>query len=447
MAKFTDFTTGKILGPLFRFAMPVLFAMFLQGLYGAGDLFIVGWFAEPADISAVSTGSQLMMSVTGIIVSLAAGVTIYMGQKLGAGRKDACGSIVGASIWLFLMIGIVFTVILFFTAEGMTGIMQAPKEAFSLTEDYIRICGAGSVVITAYNLLAAIFRGIGDSKTPLITVIIACIINVGGDLLLIAVFGMGARGAAIATVAAQFISVVISILLVKKQGLPFAFGMKDIKRDGRVIKRVLFLGTPLAIQDLMVGISFLVILALANSIGLEQSAGIGVGEKVCMFIMLIPLSFMQSMSAFIAQNKGAGKYGRALKALKYAIISSSLIGIAMFFLAFFRGDLLAGIFTDDHGVVVQAADYIKAYGVDCLCTCFLFCFIGFYNGMGCTRFVMFQGIAAAFAIRIPVAVLMSRWEPVSLFHIGLSVPCSTVFQIIISFIFLWRLRKQWETEK
>ena len=447
MAKITDFTTGKIVGPLFRFAMPVLFAMFLQALYGAGDLFIVGWFAESVDISAVSTGSQLMMSVTGIIVSLAAGATIYIGQRLGAGKKDECGHIVGASVWLFLIIGIAFSVTLFFTAEGLAGIMQAPDEAFSLTESYIRICGTGSVVIVAYNLLAAIFRGIGDSKTPLITVVIACIFNIGGDLLLIAVFHMGATGAAIATVAAQFLSVVFSIVIVKKQGLPFSFRMKDIKKDGAVIKRVMSLGTPLAIQDLMVGISFLVILALANSIGLEQSAGIGVGEKVCMFIMLIPLAFMQSMSAFIAQNKGAGKYDRALKALRYAILSSSMIGVAMFFLAFFHGDLLAGVFTDDNGVIIQATDYIKAYGLDCLFTCFLFCFVGFYNGMGCTRFVMVQGITAAFAIRIPVAVLMSSWEPVNLFHIGLSVPCSTVYQIIISFIFLWWMKKQWGLRK
>ena len=442
MSKAADFTQGKILGPLFRFALPVLFAMFLQALYGAVDLFVVGWFAESADVSAVSTGSQLMFTITGIIVSLSMGVTVFMGQKLGEGRKDMGGRIIGGSIWLFFFIGIAFTAVLTLSSEKLSAIMQAPPEAFAQTKDYIFFCGAGSVVIVAYNLLAAIFRGIGDARTPLITVIIACAANIGGDLLFIAVFHMGARGAALATVLAQFISVILSLIIIKKQGLPFPFRRKDIRTDREVIRNVLPLGTPSALQDLMVGISFLIIMAVVNSLGLEYSAGIGVAEKVCSFIMLIPSAFMNAMSAFVAQNKGAGKYDRALTTLRYAIITSSLIGVVMFFFAFFHGDLLAGIFSKDSAVVMLGADYLKAYGIDCLLTCFLFCFIGYYNGMGATRFVMVQGISAAFLIRVPVAVFMSRWEPVSLFHIGLSIPCSTVYQILLCFVFLHMLRKK-----
>ena len=174
----------------------------------------------------------------------------------------------------------------------------------------------------------------------------------------------------------------------------------------------------------------------------KDLAGIGVAEKGCSFLMLIPSAFMQSMSAVVAQNAGAGKYDRALKCLKYAIMLSSLFGVVMFYLAFFHGDLLAWIFSKEEQIIFQAADYLKAYGIDCLLTCFLFCFIGFFNGMGATRFVMIQGATAAFLIRVPVAIFMSRWEPVSLFHIGLGIPCSTVYQIILCFIFLAILKKK-----
>ena len=442
MARELDFTTGKIVGPLFRFAMPVMFAMFLQSLYGAGDLWVVGQFAAPEDVSAVSTGSQVIFALNSLIISLAMGVTVYMGQKIGEGCKEQGGSIIGTSIWLFSIVGVALTAALIAAAGGLASIMNAPAEAFDLTVLYIRICGGGAIVIVAYNLLAAIFRGIGDSRTPFITVAIACAINIGLDLLLIAVFHMGASGAAIATVTSQMISVILSFFIIRRQGLPFAFTKKHIHRDRAVNRRILALGTPIALQDFLVNLSFLIIMALVNELGVYASAGIGVAEKGCSFLMLIPSAFMQSMSAVVAQNAGAGKYDRALKCLKYAIMLSSLFGVVMFYLAFFHGDLLAWIFSKEEQIIFQAADYLKAYGIDCLLTCFLFCFIGFFNGMGATRFVMIQGATAAFLIRVPVAIFMSRWEPVSLFHIGLGIPCSTVYQIILCFIFLAILKKK-----
>ena len=317
--------------------------------------------------------------------------------------------------------------------------MHAPEEAFALTSAYIRICGAGSLIIIAYNLIGSIFRGMGDSNTPLITVLIACICNIAGDLLLVAGFGMETRGAAIATVFAQLISVVISFGLIRKKSFPFLFNMSMLRWNGRIITKILTLGIPIAVQDVLVGISFLVILAIVNSLGLIASAGVGVAEKVCTFIMLVPISFMQAMSAFTAQNRGAGKFDRALKGLKYSIGISLVFAVTMFYLAFFHGDLLAFIFTKDPQVMEAAAEYLKAYGLDCLLTCFLFCFTGYFTGMECTRFIMIQGIIGAFLVRVPVSFLMSRQVPVSLFHIGLATPCSTVVQILLCFCYLYHL--------
>ena len=442
MKKQTDFTEGKILGPLLMFVLPVLFALFLQAMYGAVDLLVVGKFAGAEDVSAVSTGSQIMMTLTNLVSSLAMGLTIFLGQKIGEKDTKSGGRIIGCGILFFLIIGIALTVLIPVTAPVLANVMHAPAEAYYKTVSYIRICGMGSIVIIGYNLIGSIFRGIGDSRTPLITVLIACICNIAGDLLLVKGLGMGASGAAAATVIAQLISVVISYCLIRRKKLPFDFERSFLKLKGDIIRKIVVLGTPIALQDLLVGISFLVILAIVNGLGLVASAGVGVAEKVCAFIMLVPAAFMQAMSAFVAQNRGAGKTDRAYRGLIYAVGVSVLFGITMFYVSFFHGDVLSHIFANDLEVIAASADYLKAYAIDCLLTCFLFCFIGFFNGMEYTGFVMIQGIIGAFLVRVPVSFAMSRWEPVSLFHIGLATPCSTILQITMCGVFMLLLRNR-----
>jgi len=433
----TNFTQGRIVMPLLRFALPVMFALFLQAMYGAVDLFVVGKFATPEDVSAVSTGSMIMMTLANIVTSMSMGTTIYFGQQIGMGKTKRGGEIIGASIALFATLGLIMSVLVPLFAPGIATVMQAPTDAFDKTVSYIRICGGGMIAIIAYNLIGAIFRGMGDSKTPLLAVGIACVANIIGDLLLIAGMGLGAAGAAIATVAAQVLSVICCVCVVAKREFAFEFHLSMIRFHREIIGRVLGLGIPIALQDFLVGISFLVIQAIVNTLGVTASAGVGVAEKVCGFIMLVPAAFMQSISAFVAQNVGAGKMDRAHKALRSAIAVSFVFGFSMFVLAFFRGELLTGLFAKDREVILAGAEYLKSYAIDCLLTCFLFCFIGFYNGCGNTTFVMLQGIVGAFCIRIPVCFLMSRWEPVSLFHIGLATPCSTLVQILLCFTFLF----------
>lgn len=448
MNKTQDFTTGKIFLPLLRFALPVLLSLFLQTMYGAVDLLIVGQFGgELADVyvSAVSTGSQIMRTLTLMITSLAMGLTVYVGHKIGQGKREEAGKIIGSGIWLFAVLATGLSVVMFFAAPSIARIMRAPQEAFSQTVAYILICSAGCVCIVAYNLIGSIFHGIGDSRTPLITVAIACVLNILGDLLLVAVFDMGASGAAIATAVAQAASVVISVLLIRRRALPFQFSIKFISRRGGHIRQILKLGTPIALQELLVSISFLFITAIINNLGLTESAGVGVAEKMCGFLMLLPSAYMQSMSAFVAQNMGAGKPERARRALWCGIASSLVAGIIMFYSAFFHGDLLCSIFAKDISVIMAAWEYLKAYAVDCLLTAFLFCFIGYFNGCGSTTFVMVQGTLGAFFVRLPVAWFMSRRLPVSLFLIGLATPCSTAVQILLCLGFFFLLRR-WQKQ-
>ena len=439
--KNNSFTDGAILPKLLRFMLPVLFAMFLQSLYGAVDLLVVGQFGTDADVSAVSTGSQILQTLTNLIVSFSMGITVSVAQRIGQKRPGDAAKTIGTGLIIFAITGALFTMISVIGAGGLATVMQAPDEAIDMTKNYIRVCGGGFLIITAYNLLGSIFRGLGDSKTPLIAVGIACVFNIIGDLVFVAGFDLGATGAALATVMAQFVSVIISFFIIRKKQLPFEFHRTDLKMERIQARNIIRIGTPIALQDFLVGISFLVILAIVNQISVTASAGVGVANKVCAFIMLVPIAFMQSMSAFVAQNYGAGHTDRAVKALKSGIAVSLLFGIVMFFMAFFHGDLLSGIFSNKPDTVAAAWDYLKAYAIDCLLTCFLFCFIGFYNGIEKTKFVMIQGICGAFLVRIPVAFIMQQTGNGSLFRIGLATPCSTVLQIIMCFAVYIRFKK------
>lgn len=380
MERNTTFTEGKILQPLILFAMPVLFALFLQAMYGAVDLLVVGKFASSADVSAVSTGSQIMMTLTNLISCFAMGTTVLLGQLIGCGKKEEGGKAVGTAMVMFAGIALVMTVLLVCFAPQISSIMHAPKEAFDKTAAYVRICGCGMIVIVAYNLIGCIFRGIGDSKMPLFTVAIACVCNIAGDLVLCAGFHMGTTGAACATVFAQVVSVVVSFGFIRKKQLPFVFKKENVRIHKDLLKKMAGLGAPIALQDLLVSISFLIIPAIVNSMGVTASAGVGVAEKVCAFIMLISSAFMQSMSAFVAQNYGAGRMDRAKKAL--------------------------------------------------------------YNGIGQTKFVMLQGIAGAFGVRVPVSYLMSIRPDTSLFKIGLATPMSSVVQLLLCLGFMVILNRR-----
>lgn len=446
MSKVSNFTEGKIFSPLLKFAIPILAALFLQTMYGAVDLLIVGQFGHAADVSAVSTGSQVIMTITMMITGLSMGITILIGQKLDEGKSKEAGDVVGSGISIFAVLAIIITILVVVFASPISTFMHAPKEAFDSTVMYIKVCASGAIFIVAYNIIGGVFRGLGDSKTPLITVGIACVSNIIGDLIFVGLFKMAATGAAIATVMAQAISVILSLVIIKKRGTPFEFSRESIKFHKNLTSKIIKYGAPIALQDGLVHLSFLVIMIIGNSLGVIPSAGIGVAEKLVGFIMLIPSSFSQAVSAFVAQNYGAKKYDRARKVLLYSISASLCCGVVMFYFIFFHGDLLAGMFSKDREVVLAAWEYMKAYGIDCLLTAIMFSMVGYFNGCGKTTFVMIQGIVGAFCVRIPVSYLMSKILPVSLFKVGLATPMSTFVQIILCVIYFIILSKKLNKE-
>lgn len=436
-----DFTQGSITVKLLRFMIPILGALILQAMYGAVDILVVGRFGTTAGISGVSTGSNIVNLITFTITGLTMGVTIVMGQYLGEKKPEKVGQVVGGAICLFTVLAFVIAAAMLLLARPLAVLMQAPEEALELTVLYVRICGGGIFFIIAYNVISSIFRGIGDSNMPLLFVGIACIVNIFGDLLFIAVFHWNVAGAALATVMAQAVSVILSLVIIRKRESLFTL-KKEYIRFNPEIKRFVRVGTPIAFQEILTQLSFLALCAFINRLGLDASSGYGVANKIVSFVMLVPGALMQSMASFVAQNVGAGQEKRAKQAMFIGMLMGCSIGVLIMVLSFVRGDLLASIFSSDAAVIARAAEYLKGFAPEAIVTSILFSFIGYYNGHSKTLFVMLQGIAQTFMVRLPMSYFMSIQPEASLTMIGLAAPSATIFGIVINLVYFLKTSRE-----
>ena len=379
-----DFTQGSILKKLVFFMLPVLGALILQAAYGAVDLLVVGRFGSTSGLSAVSTGSQVLNLVTFVVIQFAMGITVLIARYLGEKRPEQIGSVIGGAVLVFTCISIGLFILMVCFARPISILMQAPTEAVDLTADYVRICGSGIFFIVAYNLMSAIFRGLGDSKSPLLFVLVACIVNVIGDLFFVAVLHKDAAGAALATVLAQALSVVFAVVLLVKKELPFAIKNSDFRFNPQC-KKFLKIGLPLALQECLTQLSFLALCAFVNRLGLEASSGYGVACKIVNFAMLVPSALMQSMASFVSQNVGAEKTKRAKKSMFTGIGLGLAVGCVVFLLVMIKRDVLAGFFSTDAAVIQNGYDYLKGFALETIVTAVLFSMVGYFNGNNKTQ--------------------------------------------------------------
>lgn len=442
----SDFTNGSILKKLIPFMMPILGALVLQAAYGAVDLLVVGRFGTTAGLSAVSTGSQILNLVTFVITQLAMGITVLIARYIGEKTTSQIGKLLGGAAVVFTIIAAALFVVMVVFARPLSVLMQAPTEAVELTSVYVRICGAGIFFIVAYNVLSAIFRGLGDSRSPLIFVAVACVVNVIGDLILVAGFHLDAAGAAIATVLAQAVSVVMAIFLLKKRDLPFTIGKKDFRLNDQC-RRFLIVGLPLAMQEFLTQMSFLALCAFINKLGLEASSGYGVACKIVNFAMLVPSALMQSMASFVSQNVGAGKEDRAKKAMFTGMGVGVVVGIIVFTCVWLFGDVLTSAFTTDQAVIQKGYDYLKGFAPETIVTAVLFSMVGYFNGHEKTLWVMTQGLIQTLLVRLPLAYIMSIQPDASLTNIGLAAPIATCFGIVLNVIFFFYMTRNMAERK
>lgn len=441
MSNTADFTQGSILKKLCRFMLPVLGALILQAAYGAVDLLVVGRFGSTSGLSAVSTGSQVLNLVTFVVTQLAMGVTVLIARYIGEKREKEIGAVLGGAAVVFTILAGCLFVLLVLFARPISVLMQAPQEALALTASYVRICGCGILFIVAYNVLSAVFRGLGDSRSPLLFVLVACLVNVAGDLVLVAGLHLDAAGAALATVLAQAVSVVCALAILRRKKLPFTFRKSDVRLNEQC-RRFLAIGLPLALQEFLTQLSFLALCAFVNRLGLAASSGYGVASKIVSFVMLVPSALMQSMASFVAQNIGAGNVKRAKKSMFTGIAVGVAFGIVMFALVLRKGDVLAGLFSTDAEVVRRGFEYLRGFAPETIVTAVLFSMIGYFNGSNQTLWVMIQGLIQTLLVRLPLAYYMSIQPNASLTKIGMSAPVATVVGIVLNIGFFLYLNRR-----
>jgi len=433
-----NLTTGSIPKTIFSFSLPYFLSYFLQTLYGTADLFIIGQFNSVDSTTAVSIGSQVMHMLTVMIVGLAMGTTVMTGRAVGAQDRRQVNLAVGNTASLFMLLSVALTAILLCFVKPIVAVMSTPEEAVSSTISYLTICFLGIPFITAYNIISSIFRGIGDSKSPMFFIAIACAFNIALDYLFIGVLKLGPAGAALGTTLSQTISVLISLTMICRKRMIPEFHFADLKPVRSMMGGLLKIGFPIAMQDGFIQIAFIVITIIANRRGLSAAAAVGIVEKMISFLFLVPSSMLSTVSALCAQNIGAGKEDRARETLRYAIMIAAGFGILVSILIQFIAEPAVGLFTTDATVRMMGGQYIRGYIFDCIFAGIHFSFSGYFCACGRSEFSFLHNIIAILLVRIPGVYLTSKLFPTTLLPMGIATACGSLLSVgICVIVYLW----------
>lgn len=437
-----DLTTGSVFKNIVFFSLPYLLSYFLQTLYGMVDLFIVGQFNGVDSITSVSVGSQIMHMITVMIVGLAMGSTVTIGRAVGGRRADQAARTVGNTISLFMGLSLAITVLLLAVVKPITAAMSTPKEAVSETILYLTICFIGIPFITAYNIISSIFRGLGDSKSPMYFIAIACGVNIALDYLFIGVFRMGAAGAALGTTISQTVSVLVALAVILGRKTGIRPRRTDFKPHAETMRQILKIGIPVALQDGFVQIAFILITIIANRRGLNDAAAVGIVEKIIGIVFLLPSTMLSTVSALSAQNIGAKKHGRATATLRYGILIVAVLGFAVSVATQFVGRSFVGLFTEDTAVTLLGDQYLRAYIWDCMFAGVHFCFSGYFCAYGLSGISFLHNALSIVCVRVPGAFLASKYFADTLYPMGLAAPGGSLLSVIVCVAAFLLLRKQ-----
>jgi putative MATE family efflux protein len=440
-----SFTEGNIVRGMLRFSVPYLITCFLQTFYGMADLFIVGQFNAPASISAVAVGSQLMHMLTVVIAGFAMGSTVLIGRSVGAGNRRGIAGAVSTTFAVFAALAAGLTVILLLFTNPIIVLLKVPAAAVPEAAAYMRICFWGVVFITAYNVVSAVFRGLGDTRRPMYYVAAAGILNIGLDWLLVGPLGMGAGGAALATVVSQGVSVLLGLIALKRyHGDAFHRGARPDRDDAG---KILGVGVPIALQEGLIQISFLVITMIANSRGVEVAAAVGIVEKVISFLFLVPSAMLSTVSALSAQNAGAGRHDRSRQVLCIGCLICAGFGAVVFVLCQPLAPHIVSLFVKQgdnvEAVVRLGGQYLRTYSLDCMLAGIHFCFSGFFSAYGKSGYSFLHNIISIITFRIPGAWAAAVLFPQTLYAMGIAAPMGSLLSVVICLV-LYRVgRKNW----
>lgn len=442
-----NLTTGSVLKNVAIFSLPYLLSYFLQTLYGMADLFIVGQFEGVASTTAVSIGSQVMHMITVMIVGLAMGATVTIGQAVGAKDREGVSMKVGNTVTLFMGVAIGLMVILLLLTKPIVAVMSTPAEAVQGTITYLTICFIGIPFITAYNIISSIFRGLGDSKSPMYFIAVACVTNIVLDYVFMGAMHLGPAGAALGTVCSQAVSVIVSLIVILKQKEELGVSRECFKPRKQVTAQILKIGIPVALQDGFIQIAFIVITIIANRRGLNDAAAVGIVEKIISFLFLVPSSMLSTVSALGAQNIGAGKPERARQTLRYATIITVCFGIVVAVIMQIIPETVVALFTDSASsdgadVVRLGGQYLRGYVFDCIFAGIHFSFSGYFCALGRSEFSFLHNILAILFVRIPGVYVTSMLFPETLLPMGLATAAGSLFSAIICVIIFCLLQRK-----
>lgn len=433
-----DLTKGSVFQNIIVFSLPYLLSYFLQTLYGMADLFIVGQFHGVDSITAVSVGSQVMHMLTVMIVGLAMGATVTIGKAVGARQPEKASITVGNTIVIFMGLSVAIMLLLLLLVKPIVAAVSTPREAVSGTIMYLMVCFIGIPFITAYNIISSIFRGLGDSKSPMYFIAVACVANILLDYLFIGVFHLGAMGAALGTTLAQMVSVIVALTIIVKRKTGILLQKGDFRLQPDIIGQILKIGIPIAVQDGFIQIAFMVITVIANQRGLNDAAAVGIVEKIIGVVFLVPSTLLSAVSALSAQNIGAGKYERAEATLRYAIIMAAAFGLVISVIVQFTGSGIVGIFTEDRQVILLGNQYLKAYIWDCMFAGIHFSFSGYFCACGLSGISFLHNALAIVLVRVPGAFLASKYFADTLYPMGMAAPAGSLLSVIVCVIaFIW----------
>ncbi len=432
-------TNGNTFKVLIKFSLPFLLANILQALYGAADLFMVGRFADSAAVSAVAVGGQVMQTITGLIIGLTTGGTVLIGQYFGARQLNKVANAVKTLFLVFALFAVVLTGATMVLAGPLCLLLKVPAAASLATKQYLFYCASGIIFIVGYNVISGILRGLGDSRTPLLFITIACILNIFADLFFVGFWGLGAVGAAFSTVIAQGVSLVIALIYLGCQGYFAKYRQYKPILQLKTALGAFSVGLPIALQEGLVNISFLIITAIINEMGLIASASVGVVEKLIVFSMLPTTAFAASIAAITAQHKGANLMPRAKKCLHLGILLSLFFGCGCFFLAQCQGPWLIRLFSHDPQVVIVATNYLRSYSIDCILVSFVFCMNAFFSGGGHPIFPLVHSFISTFFVRIPLSYVFCHLNHTSMLLIGLAAPAASLCSLFLCQIFMRRV--------
>ncbi len=439
---FNPMTEGNITYTLVKFAIPLAFTMFLQVLYGAADVFIVGLYADKTAISAIANGAQFMFIVMGFVMGLTVGGTVLIGVHVGEKNSEGVAQAIGTTAVLFGAISLILTPFLAGFTETFVSWMRVPSEAMEPCIHYIFICSLGIPFIIGYNVISAIYRGLGDSKTPLIFVGIACILNIIIDFILIGGFGMSVMGAALATTLSQGVSFLLAVLYIRKKGCGFQIRPRHFTLNREAASKIIRVGLPLAYQDCLVSISFMIIMIFVNTMGVVASASVGISGRIIGFCMIPPVSLAGAVATMTAQNMGAGKPRRTILSLRYGILFSLIFGIGTWTFFQFVPELATGIFTNDATVRQGAAQYLQSFTIDCVLVSVIFSMNSYFSGCGKSFVCMLYSLVSTFGIRVPAAYWISSLPACTLHHLGFAAPLATLFSIVIALLYFMYVQRE-----